>query len=859
MGTPAVLCQLLMLPQNNSMTCALGTYCALVSCLMLLLVPHVVQSSPRAPVNKHPYQPAYTSEPSYEESTYVTEAIYKGQEESTFAAVLIGGCDKCRGIEASEVYSPNVKSSTVPVSPFDTCTLPAGVFYNDSLIVCGGGCQATGTLCYTNKIGCNTWEPMTPMKEYRERFTMTVIESCNALVVVGGFRCTNDIEIFNNGKWIAGPKHDGVHGLVSHSAVSYDQSQVMVIGGILRGKPTNNVFTIDVSNGRVEKAACLNSKRYSHASLRASWGGNDYIIVAGGFVEYCVSNTVEYIKASTDGYKKPTWKKLAPMNINRYDFGLALYGSQIAAIGGQPPIESEQIEVYDPVTNCWKMTGESIAHPEIQFFTTITVPDSYLAETTTVPPYTTPAFTNKPYPTAPSYPVPYQELELVTYPEPENQEFATVLVGGCDGDLGIKSSEVYSPNYASSIIPSAPFTTCVKPAGVYYNGSLIVCGGGEQGVGTSCFSNAIGSSKWVEMCSMKEHRDRFTMTVVADALVVIGGFTAGADVEIYKNGHWEYGPELKKKKGLIHHCSASYGDDEVVVTGGFCDGKQTDSVQSINVRTHEVKRLPSLLKKRYHHACISASVNNQKAIIVAGGFEDFTVCNTVEYYSFSSNSYVESKWKNLASMNIRRYDFGLTMYGNKIAAFGGQPTIDSEKIEQYCPDTDTWTFVGRDLVQPERHFFAAISVPEVHFKPVQYSFTEGYGAPKSTYSPISNGYTETYTQSPSSYIKVSTDGYDQPSYPENTDGYINKYSPVSYGNNNGYTEKPDQSYGDSNGYTVEYAPQLYDDSNSYTETYGGSNGYTEKADQTYGGWQIQDYSRKFSPRSYVNPRAYQDK
>merc|ERR1719193_658078 len=288
----------------------------ILALVAFLLIPHLVQSTPWGPPQTYDVQ------------------------EPEFAAVIIGGCDKCRGL-GSEIYSPNVNSSTVPVSPFDTCTLPAGVFYNDSLIVCGGGCQSTGTLCYTNKIGCDTWEPMTPMKEYRERFTMTVIESCNALVVVGGFRCTNDIEIFNNGKWIAGPKHDGVHGLVFHSAVSYVQSQVMVIGGILRGKPTNNVFTIDVSNGRVEKAACLNSKRYSHASLRASWGGNDYIIVAGGFVEYCVSNTVEYIKASTDGYKKPTWKMLAPMNINRYDFGLALYGSQIAAIGGQPPIESE--------------------------------------------------------------------------------------------------------------------------------------------------------------------------------------------------------------------------------------------------------------------------------------------------------------------------------------------------------------------------------------------------------------------------------------------------------------------------------------------------------------------------------------
>merc|ERR1712212_1088701 len=167
------------------------------------------------------------------------------------------------------------------------------------------------------------------------------------------------------------------------SAVSYGESQVMVIGGLLKGKPTNNVFTIDVSNGKVEEAACLNFKRYSHASSPASWGGNDYIIVAGGFEDYCVTNKVEFIQISNYGYSKPTWQMLAPMNVKRFDFGLAMYGSQLAAFGGQPPIESENIEVYDPETNCWKLVGLRIANSERPFFTAITVPDSYFQETPT--------------------------------------------------------------------------------------------------------------------------------------------------------------------------------------------------------------------------------------------------------------------------------------------------------------------------------------------------------------------------------------------------------------------------------------------------------------------------------------------
>ena len=110
-------------------------------------------------------------------------------------------------------------SSNVPASPLDTCTKPSGVFFNDSLIVCGGGCAASGTPCYSNSKGCDTWEEMPTMKEYREYFTLTAVESYNALVVVGGFKCTHDIIIFDGSRWLVGPKYDGAHGLVYHSAV----------------------------------------------------------------------------------------------------------------------------------------------------------------------------------------------------------------------------------------------------------------------------------------------------------------------------------------------------------------------------------------------------------------------------------------------------------------------------------------------------------------------------------------------------------------------------------------------------------------------------------------------------------------
>merc|ERR1711962_664653 len=597
---------------------------ALVACL---LIPHLVQSTPLEPSQSY------------------------GVKEPEFAAVIIGDCDKVRGIEASEVYSPNVKSSVVPASPLDTCTLPAGVFYNDSLILCGGGCQEKGTPCYTNKIGCDTWEQMAPIREYRERFTMTVVESCNALVVVGGFKCTNDAEIFRDGKWCDGPKHDGLHGLVFHSAVSFGKSQVMVIGGLLKGKPTNNVFTIDVSNGKVEKAPCLNFKRHSHASSPASWGGRDYIIVAGGFEDsYTVSNKVEILSMHSRGYVKLTWQMVASMNIKRFDFGLAMYGSQLAAFGGQPPIESDQIEVYNPETNCWKIVGQRIANSERPFFTAITVPDSYFQETPTTPSYTNPPVYPSPpkYTEAPVYPSPPKYTEAPVYttapsymePVPEDEDFATVLVGGCDNDIGIKDSEIYSPNFESDIIPASPMPTCTKPAGVFYNGSVVICGGVKDGQGPPCYTNEIGTHEWKKFCPLMEHRERFTMTVVesSNALVVVGGFKSGKDVEIYKDGKWQCGPELRKDQGLVHHCSVQY-NNKVMVTGGFCSGKPTDTVQTICVESNQVDTFAPLNSKRYAHSCMAMSWGGEDYVVVAGGFQDYSVSNTVEFIPTKMDSY----------------------------------------------------------------------------------------------------------------------------------------------------------------------------------------------------------------------------
>merc|ERR1711915_249598 len=485
-------------------------------------------------------------------------------------------------------------------------------------------------------------------------------------------------------------------------------------------------------------------------------------------------NTVEYISASKNGYEMPVWKSLASMNIRRFDFGLSMYGDKLAAYGGQPTIDSEKIEVYCPDTNTWKLLGRSLVNPERHFFATMCVPESkfpetpgyvteYVKPTTYKPTYAPTEYVKPTYkptyaPTEyvkPTYKTTYAPTEYVhptttTMEHVEEEPYATLLIGGCYHNVGVKDTELYPPNIDSSNVPPTPLTTCTKSAGAYYNGSLILCGGGTDDAGTPCYQYEIGprssyeANEWEPFCALNVHRCRFTMTVVesCNALVVVGGFKSGADIEIYKDGKWRDGPEIDEVHGLIHHCSVSYGDSEVMIIGGFCDGKPTSTVLSVDIRTDEVTKLPSLTRRRYSHACAKSSWNKEEFIVVAGGFSDFSVCNTVEYISASKNGYETPVWKSLASMNIRRFDFGLSMYGDKLAAYGGQPTIDSEKIEVYCPDTNTWKLLGRSLVHPERHFFATMCVPESKFPETPGYVTE-YVKP-TTYKP---------TYAPTEYVK----------------------------------------------------------------------------------------------------------
>ena len=128
-----------------------------------------------------------------------------------------------------------------------------------------------------------------------------------------------------------------------------------------------------------------------------------------------------------------------------------------------------------------------------------------------------------------------------------------MILGGCDHHEAVNPPEVWSPEPGLAV-PPPPITSCARPASVYRNGSIILCGG--PGIGTTpCYSHTLGTSTWEDFPPLSVHRERFSMTTVGDKIVVVGGFKSGCDIEIYKDEKWAVGPELQEYNGIIHHCA----------------------------------------------------------------------------------------------------------------------------------------------------------------------------------------------------------------------------------------------------------------------------------------------------------------
>merc|ERR1712219_70123 len=152
----------------------------------------------------------------------------------------------------------------------------------------------------------------------------------------------------------------------------------IVIGGFINQEPSNRVFILELDSNEVHEGPALNKKRYSHSATRFVMNHAEYIAVAGGFDEYHVCSSVEILKVcdANGKFALDHWETLPNMNIQRHTFGLEVLGTQLAAFGGEPTIESEKIEVYNVEHQAWEFTGEAVQFRGRHYFGSVSVPDS---------------------------------------------------------------------------------------------------------------------------------------------------------------------------------------------------------------------------------------------------------------------------------------------------------------------------------------------------------------------------------------------------------------------------------------------------------------------------------------------------
>jgi len=140
-----------------------------------------------------------------------------------------------------------------------------------------------------------------------------------------------------------------------------------------------------------------------------------------------------------------------------------------------------------------------------------------------------------------------------------------------------------------------------------------------------------------------------------------------------------------------------------------------------NPRSKHWKTLaPMLGGGRFGHSCVLIPGGGGK-ILVAGGSNNSinNILNTAQIYDISTN-----KWEMAASMNQERVYGELVMANGRIFFLGGTaiaPTMfffhtwkdetpSKDSIEEYNPDTNTWTLLKTTLNKP-RVKFGAVAVP----------------------------------------------------------------------------------------------------------------------------------------------------
>ena len=160
---------------------------------------------------------------------------------------------------------------------------------------------------------------------------------------------------------------------------------------------------------------------------------------------------------------------------------------------------------------------------------------------------------------------------------------------------------------------------------------------------------------------------------------------------------------------LRNPCTVKINCTRIAVIGGLGNIFGNDvgnKVNILNIVTAEWTQWDDLPYMISNHQCV---LTNQ-GILVAGGFIDYLeITNKAVLIDLATGNN-----RHVGSMNLPRQAFGMVTKHGKVLAIGGQtqsPVIEETKtIEEYDPDTETWTMSSMELAVP-RSYFGIVYVP----------------------------------------------------------------------------------------------------------------------------------------------------
>jgi len=233
------------------------------------------------------------------------------------------------------------------------------------------------------------------------------------------------------------------------------------------------------------------------------------------------------------------------------------------------------------------------------------------------------------------------------------------------------------------------------------NGNILVAGGENGEVLSSCEIYDVNNKKWRNTSYLNYARYRLTMIRLLDDRVLAIGGQGIKSCELFDpiTETWNLTDSLYTKRYSYKINAILLDDGRVLVTGGFFIDKDSNTRGYLNVceiydpSTNKWSLTDTLKSKRAGHTITKL---NDGRILVAGGFnEDELSINKCEIFDPNTNT-----WSSGDTLNFSRNAHSAILLPNgKVLVAGGKDDVNPTEpwlssCELYDPDKDEWSVVG---------------------------------------------------------------------------------------------------------------------------------------------------------------------